>query len=76
MNLRNSLQGIGEKLIPLISSIIEFIGKIVFVIVLIPSLGYFGVIISEPVIWCLMCIQLAYSFYRNPYIKECKEKKA
>ena len=76
LNLRNSLQGIGEKLLPLISSIIEFIGKIVFVIVLIPSLGYFGVIISEPVIWCLMCIQLAYSFYRNPYIKKCKEKKA
>lgn len=75
LNLRNSLQGIGEKLIPLVSSIIEFIGKIVFVIVLIPSLGYFGVIISEPVVWCLMCIQLAYSFYRNQYIKECKEKK-
>ena len=75
LNLRNSLQGIGEKLLPLVSSIIEFIGKIVFVIVLIPSLGYFGVIISEPVVWCLMCIQLAYSFYRNPYIKKCKEKK-
>ena len=75
LNLRNSLQGIGEKLLPLVSSIIEFIGKIVFVIVLIPTLGYFGVIISEPVIWCLMCIQLAYSFYRNPYIKKCKEKK-
>lgn len=75
LNLRNSLQGIGEKLLPLVSSIIEFIGKIAFVIVLIPSLGYFGVIISEPVIWCLMCIQLAYSFYRNPYIKNEKRRK-
>ena len=72
LNLRNSLQGIGEKLLPLVSSIIEFVGKIVFVILFIPSLEYFGVIICEPVIWCLMCIQLAYSFYRNPYIREAK----
>lgn len=72
LNLRNSLQGIGEKLLPLVSSIIEFLGKIVFVILFIPSLGYFGIIICEPVIWCLMCLQLAYSFYRNPYIKKCK----
>ncbi|MGL4107535.1 MATE family efflux transporter [Clostridium sp. LP20] len=75
LNLRNALQGIGEKLLPLVSSVIEFIGKIVFVIVFIPGLKYFGVIISEPVIWCLMCLQLAYSFYRNPYIKKGKEKK-
>nr|WP_321026393.1 MATE family efflux transporter [Clostridium neonatale] len=72
LNLRNSLQGLGEKLIPLVSSIIELLGKILFVILLIPSLEYFGVIICEPVIWCFMCIQLAYSFYKNPYIKEHK----
>ncbi|VYT63617.1 MATE family efflux transporter [Clostridium tertium] len=76
LNLRNSLQGMGEKLLPLVSSIIELIGKIVFVILLIPSLDYFGVIICEPVIWCLMCLQLTYSFYRNPYIKINKVKKA
>lgn len=72
LNLRNSLQGMGEKLLPLVSSIIELVGKIVFVILLIPSLKYFGVIICEPVIWCFMCIQLAFSFYRNPYIKNIK----
>ena len=62
-NLRNALQGIGEKILPLISSIIEFFGKIVFVIIFIPKLEYFGVIICEPVIWCLMCLQLTYAFY-------------
>ena len=72
LNLRNSLQGLGEKLIPLVSSVIELLGKIVFVILFIPSLEYFGVIICEPVIWCFMCMQLAYSFYKNPYIKEHK----
>ncbi|MGL5152410.1 MAG: MATE family efflux transporter [Clostridium sp.] len=75
LNLRNSLQGIGEKLLPLISSVIELVGKILFVIIFIPKLEYFGVIISEPVIWCFMCAQLAYSFYRNPFIKQCKEEK-
>mgnify|MGYP003041628818 FL=1 len=68
LNLRNSLQGLGRKIIPLVSSIIEFIGKIVFVWLFIPLLGYFGVIICEPVIWCCMCLQLAYSFYRDPYL--------
>lgn len=72
LNLRNSLQGIGEKLLPLVSSVIEFFGKILFVILFIPKLGYFGVIICEPVIWCAMCIQLVYAFYRNSYIREWK----
>ncbi|MGL4990526.1 MAG: MATE family efflux transporter [Sarcina sp.] len=75
LNFRNALQGIGEKLLPLVSSVIEFIGKIVFVILLIPTLKYFGVIVCEPVIWCFMCAQLAYSFYKIPYIKESKAEK-
>lgn len=76
LNLRNALQGIGKKITPLVSSVIEFVGKILFVIFFIPSLKYFGVIICEPVIWCFMCLQLAYSFYRNPYIVKCKKKLA
>ncbi|MDD6795245.1 MAG: MATE family efflux transporter [Clostridiaceae bacterium] len=74
LNLRNSLQGIGKKIVPLISSCIECIGKIVFVLLFIPTLKYFGVIICEPVIWCLMTIQLVYSFYNNEYIKSYSKK--
>ena len=73
LNFRNSLQGIGEKVLPLISSIIEFFGKILFVLILIPKLGYFGVIIVEPIIWCVMCAQLAYSFYKNKFIRDIDE---
>lgn len=69
LTMRNSLQGMGEKIVPLISSVIELIGKIVFVVILIPYLGYFGVIICEPVIWCLMCAQLVFTFYRDSYIR-------
>lgn len=71
--LRNALQGLGKKIIPLFSSIIEFFGKVVFAWLCIPFLGYFGVIICEPVIWCLMCIQLIYAFFHNPYIKYGEE---
>lgn len=67
--LRNNLQGLGQKITPLISSIIELIGKILFVIFLIPHTGYFGVIICEPVIWLFMTAQLYYSYRHNPIIK-------
>lgn len=70
--LRTSLQGLGEKFVPLISSCIEVMGKVLFVIFIIPSLGYFGVIICEPVIWCFMTAQLAFSFYRNKEIRHTK----
>jgi len=68
-NFRYALQGIGKKIVPLISSAIEFISKIIFAFFLVPVLGYFGVIICEPIIWCIMFLQLLYSFYTNPYIK-------
>lgn len=74
LNLRNSLQGLGRKMLPLVSSVIEFFGKIVFVCLFIPVLGYFGVIICEPIIWCFMTLQLAYSFYGDSYIKNVKKK--
>ena len=69
MQTRYALQGIGQKLLPLISSVIEFIGKIIFVFVFIPQFQYMAVIFCEPVIWCVMCIQLVYSFYTNSYIR-------
>ena len=72
MQTRYALQGIGQKMLPLISSVIEFVGKIIFVIAFIPQFGYMAVIFCEPVIWCVMAIQLVYSFYSNSYIKKFK----
>lgn len=73
-NLRSSLQAIGQKVLPLVSSGIEFVGKIVFAMVIIPRIGYTGVILCEPVIWCLMTVQLLWAFYRNPYIRQFGKK--
>lgn len=69
---RFTLQGLGEKVVPLISSVIELVMKFVFVLLVIPVIGYTGVIISEPLIWVVMTIQLLYSYYKNPYIQGVK----
>lgn len=54
--LRTSLQGVGRKLVPVSGSIVEFAFKIIAVTVLAPKLGYFGVCISEPIIWAVCAV--------------------
>ena len=39
-------------------------------IFIVPKLGYFGVMICEPLIWIVMTGQLAWAFYGNGYIRE------
>ena len=74
--LRNSLQSLGSKIIPMISSGIELAGKILFTLVFIPKFGYNAVIACEPLIWVVMAVQLLYAFYNDPYIKlSGKDKK-
>ena len=72
--LRNSLQGLGQKVTPLVSSFIELAGKVLFVVFVIPQAGYLGVIFAEPIIWCLMAIYLSYAFLRHPLIKEVRHE--
>lgn len=62
LNLRNTIQGFGYKIIPLFSSLIEFGGKIIFTLFLVPKFKYVGVCFCEPIIWCLMTCQLVYSY--------------
>ena len=70
MQTRFALQGIGQKMLPLVSSIIELVGKIIFVFALIPVFKYMAVIFCEPVIWVVMTIYLLIVFWRDPFIKE------
>ena len=70
---RNCLQGLGQKLLPLVSSFIELIGKIAFVAWIIPWSGYIGVIFCEPLLWLAMTIQLYFSLFKHPWIKEGKK---
>ena len=74
MQTRFALQGLGKKILPLISSIIEFVGKIIFVLIFIPRFQYMAVIFCEPAIWCVMTTQLVYSLYTNPFIIAAKKE--
>lgn len=73
LGLRSALQGLGKSLVPIICSIIELTWKIVTVAVMIPLFGgkngtvgaslkeiggYFGVVLSEPIIWTICGIMI------------------
>lgn len=69
--VRTSLQGIGRKIAPLVSSSIELIGKCVVTWWLVPKIGYLGVCISEPILWVLCMLFLSGTLLRirNDFIK-------
>ena len=67
--LRNAMQGIGDHFTPIFSSGLELIGKISVVVFLVPSLEYFGIIISEPIVWVVMVIPLIIKIIKNPIFK-------
>ena len=56
--LRNSMQGFGDRVIPVFSSCIDLAGKIIFAFVFAPMFAYWGIIWAEPVVWIAMVIPL------------------
>ena len=68
LSTRYALQSLGEKILPLFSSIIELVGKILFVLVFIPRFAYDAVILCEPVVWCFMTLYLVAVYRRNPFV--------
>ena len=67
---RNVLQGLGNHITPIVSSFVELAGKVVFAKLMVPRLGYWGVILAEPVVWILMVIPLVVMLLRSPYLKK------
>lgn len=64
---RNVLQGLGKKVVPILSSFVELVVKVATTFALTPLFGYTGIVLSEPLSWILMTI-LLYFGYRH-YIK-------
>ncbi len=58
LGLRSALQGLGKSLVPIIASVIELVWKVCTVVFMIPRFGYFGVIISEPIIWTICAVMI------------------
>ncbi len=71
---RNSLQGIGDCVVPIVSSSIELVGKILAVIFLVPALGYWGIILTEPIVWVLMVIPLVVRLHTMPILHRVEER--
>ncbi|MDE5873422.1 MAG: MATE family efflux transporter [Lachnospiraceae bacterium] len=59
---RCSLQGMGHKIMPLFSSGMEMIVKIVSANLIVPVFAYKGVAFTEPISWVLMTIMLTVSY--------------
>ena len=63
--LRTALQSMGHKLAPVLSSCVELGMKALSALWLIPTLGFVGTSITEPVTWVLMLAFLGGSYLRQ-----------
>ena len=68
LSTRYALQSLGNKVLPLFSSVIELVGKIIFVLLLIPKFEYNAVILCEPIIWCFMALYLVTVYLHDPFV--------
>lgn len=75
LSTRYALQSLGNKVLPLFSSVIELVGKVVFVVLFIPKFGYDAVILCEPIIWCVMAAYLVAVYRRDPFVFPKQEKR-
>lgn len=60
--LRCSLQGMGRKVIPVCSSVLEMVIKVLSAKFLVPLFAYTGVAFTEPISWTAMTILLATAY--------------
>lgn len=71
--LRNGLQSIGIKTVPILSSAVELMIKLLSAWFLIDRIGYLGVCVTEPVSWTLMALFLGGAYlikYRSRLSEE------
>ncbi len=72
--LRNSLQGMGRKIVPLAASFTELAGKFIAAFIMAPMLGYLGVCLIEPITWIATAMIVAGGFisaYRKEKADSC-----
>lgn len=69
---RNALQGIGAKISPILSSLLELAGKFAVAWYLAPKMGYDGIIVSEPLVWVGMAVILGIAFFTNKTVRSGK----
>ena len=55
--MRNCLQALGNKKLPVVASIVELIGKFAGALLLSHMIGYLGICLTEPITW-LICVPI------------------
>lgn len=60
---RNSLQGLGYGLLPMLGGIFELFARGLVIILLTKSLGYFGICLANPVAWISALIPIIPAYY-------------
>lgn len=62
---RNTLQGLGEGLIPFLGGVFELLARVIAIGLLVRQFGFYGVIFSDPMAWIFALIPLVpYYYYR------------
>lgn len=69
---RSTLQSMNNKSIPIVTSTIELVVKVIVTFVLVPMIGYYGVIASESSVWVMCGILLAVVYYSSDIIRSAK----
>ena len=69
---RNTMQGFGDSVTPIVSSLLELVVKLLIAFLLCPLIAYNGVILCEPLAWCIMVIPLIVNMLRSPALKSTK----
>ncbi|MBQ9983943.1 MAG: MATE family efflux transporter [Lachnospiraceae bacterium] len=72
--LRCTLQGMGRKIIPVCSSVLEMVVKVLSASLLVPALQYVGVAFTEPISWIVMTILLGGAYLAKSPEKVLEEK--
>ena len=72
--LRCTLQGMGRKIIPVCSSVLEMLVKVLSASFLVPAFQYVGVAFTEPISWIVMTILLATAYLAKSQEKLLEER--
>lgn len=67
---RNAMQGFGDTRTPVFSSALELLTKVAVAFLLAPAIGYWGIIVCEPIAWIIMVIPLVVNTLRSPVFKK------
>lgn len=72
---RNTMQGFGDSITPIISSLLELVVKLLIAFILCKYIAYDGVILCEPLAWCIMVVPLFVNMLRSPLYGKGKKNR-